>query len=93
MERVRGRQRVRQDEKEDLSQGKRTLFVDNVWLYNLFSKFGKIRDLFIPSKKSKITGQSSCFIRFLTKVEGHIINTSEIPCGVVDLVRYCQQIM
>lgn len=81
------RERVRQDEKEDLSQGNRTLFVGNVWLYNLLSKFGKIRDLFITSKKSKITGQSSCFIRFLTKVEGYIINTSEIPCGVVDIVR------
>lgn len=48
-----------------------TLFIDNlpddsssVWVRNLFSKFGRVRDLFIPSKKSKITGLRFGFVRF-----------------------------
>ncbi|KAF7149002.1 hypothetical protein RHSIM_Rhsim03G0015400 [Rhododendron simsii] len=50
---------------------KSTVFVDNLpngirkgFLYNLFSRFGKIRDCYIPDKKSKRTGQSFGFIRF-----------------------------
>lgn len=48
-----------------------TIFVDNlpfhirkIWLYNLFSRFGIIRDLFIPTKRSKITGKNFAFVRF-----------------------------
>ena len=47
-----------------------TVFVDNlpkdvwkVWLYNLFSKFGKIQSIYIPNKKSKISGNQFGFVR------------------------------
>lgn len=47
------------------------LFVDNlpeqirkIWVYNLFSRFGKIREIFIPNKKSKISGRSFGFVRY-----------------------------
>lgn len=49
-----------------------TVFVDNlpsqirkIWIFNLFSRFGKIRNIFIPNKKSKIIGQNFAFVRFL----------------------------
>lgn len=48
-----------------------TIFVDylphrlrKIWVYNLFSKFGKINHVFIPNKKRKISGQSFEFVRF-----------------------------
>lgn len=57
--------------KEIYSQRSTTVFVDNlpdpirkIWVYNLFSRFGKIRDLFIPVKKSKITCRKFGFVRF-----------------------------
>ncbi|GFZ09917.1 hypothetical protein Acr_21g0005160 [Actinidia rufa] len=47
-----------------------TVFVDNlpkdvwkVWLYNLFSKFGKIQSIYIPNKKSKLSGNQFGFVR------------------------------
>lgn len=59
----------------DYSDPSATVFVDNlpfqirkIWIFNLFSRFGKIRNIFIPHKRSKITGQSFAFVRFL-KVE------------------------
>lgn len=53
-----------------------TLYVDNlpgdihkVWIYNLFARYGKIRDLFIPNKVSKTTGQKFGFVRFSSEKE------------------------
>lgn len=52
-----------------------TVFVDNlphqirkIWVYNLFSRFGALRNIFIPNKSSKITGQDFAFVRF-TRIE------------------------
>ncbi|KAF7120561.1 hypothetical protein RHSIM_Rhsim13G0125400 [Rhododendron simsii] len=63
--------RANQREKGDANRGHATLFVDNLpdqmrkaWVYNLFCKYGKIREIFIPNKKSKITGKCFGFIRF-----------------------------
>ncbi|KAH7865339.1 hypothetical protein Vadar_005348 [Vaccinium darrowii] len=54
------------------SHGSATVFVDNlpvqirkIWVYNLFSKYGKIRDIYIPNKKSKVSGRSFGFVRFV----------------------------
>ncbi|KAF7143126.1 hypothetical protein RHSIM_Rhsim05G0075400 [Rhododendron simsii] len=62
--------RANQREKGDANRGHATLFVDNLpdqmrkaWVYNLFCKYGKIREIFIPNKKSKITGRCFGFIR------------------------------
>ncbi|KAH7834790.1 hypothetical protein Vadar_019745 [Vaccinium darrowii] len=48
-----------------------TIFVDNqpiqirkIWVHNLFSRFGKVRDVFIPFKTSKISGRKFGFVRF-----------------------------
>lgn len=48
-----------------------TIFVDNLpngirkgFVHNLFSKFGRVWDCYIPNKRSRITGQSFGFIRF-----------------------------
>lgn len=56
-----------------------TLFVDNlpddswsVWVRNLFSKFGRVRDLFIPNKRSKITGMRFGFVRFARRDEANM---------------------
>ncbi|KAH7845818.1 hypothetical protein Vadar_006425 [Vaccinium darrowii] len=53
-----------------------TVFVDNlphqirkIWVFNLFSRYGKIKDIFIPNKKSKISGQSFGFVRFFRRDE------------------------
>ncbi|XP_057472861.1 uncharacterized protein LOC130761391 [Actinidia eriantha] len=47
-----------------------TVFVDNlpkdvwkVWLYNLFSRFRKIQSIYIPNKKSKLSGNKFGFVR------------------------------
>ncbi|GFS45394.1 hypothetical protein Acr_00g0095870 [Actinidia rufa] len=47
-----------------------TVFIDNlpkgtwkVWIYNLFFKFGKIQSIYIPTKKSKISGNQFGFVR------------------------------
>lgn len=65
--------------KAGFNQGIATVFVDNlpndiqkIWVYNLFSKFGRIRETFIPNKKSKITGQSFGFVRFVCSKEAAI---------------------
>lgn len=56
-----------------------TIFVDNlpyqirkIWLYNLFSRYGKIRSIFIPSKRSKISGQSFGFVRFYSHKDANL---------------------
>lgn len=48
-----------------------TLFVDNLpqdvsrnWLRKTYSKFGFVRDAFIPLKRSKVTGRNFWFIRY-----------------------------
>lgn len=53
-----------------------TLFVDNlpisikkIWIYNLFTKFGKIADIFLPNKRSKITNMQFGFVRFNNRKE------------------------
>lgn len=57
--------------RQTLSEKSSTIFADNlrvgirkVWVYNLFSKYGKIREVFIPNKRSKITNQSFGLVRF-----------------------------
>lgn len=51
-----------------------TLFVDNlplsirkIWVYNLFTKFGKISEVVIPNKRSKVTNQQFGFVRFFSR--------------------------
>lgn len=48
-----------------------TLFVDNIpeskdqsWLVKAFNMFGKVRDAFLPTKRSKRTGQKFGFVRY-----------------------------
>ncbi|GFZ08924.1 hypothetical protein Acr_20g0007320 [Actinidia rufa] len=55
---------------EDTLRRSITVFIDNlpqgvwkVWLYNLFSRFGKILSIFISKKKSKISGNLFGFVR------------------------------
>lgn len=56
--------------RQTISEKSSTIFADNlpvgirkIWVYNLFSKYGKIREVFIPNKRSKITNQSFGFVR------------------------------
>ncbi|KAI8525263.1 hypothetical protein RHMOL_Rhmol13G0217000 [Rhododendron molle] len=53
-----------------------TVFVDNlpleirkVWIFNLFSKFGQIREPYIPLKRSKISRNRFAFVRFNKREE------------------------
>lgn len=55
-----------------------SLFIDNlpkdvrkIWVYNLFSRFGKILELFISNKTSKINGQRFGFVKFGTRKEAY----------------------
>lgn len=48
-----------------------TLFIDNLpeftsqaWLRKFFTKFGVVKDVFIPQKRSKVTGRKFGFIRY-----------------------------
>lgn len=48
-----------------------TLFIDNLskftsqaWLRKFFTKFGIVRDVFIPQKRSKVTGRRFGFVRY-----------------------------
>ncbi|KAI8536896.1 hypothetical protein RHMOL_Rhmol10G0292300 [Rhododendron molle] len=81
-----------------------SLFIDNlpkdtqkIWIYNLFSRFRKIRDLYIPNKTSKITGQQFGFVRFGNRNEA--IKAAEEINGswvwghklVVNLARFQRQ--
>ena len=50
-----------------------TVFIDNlpqgiwkVWLFNLLSRFGRIQSIFSPNKKSRTTGKTFCFVRFVS---------------------------
>lgn len=65
------RERVREGEQNSSQGSISTLFVDNlpyeipkIWVHNLFSKFGKIRESFFPLKRSKISGNKFGFVRF-----------------------------
>ncbi|KAF7152496.1 hypothetical protein RHSIM_Rhsim01G0127900 [Rhododendron simsii] len=67
-----------------------SLFIDNlpkdtrkIWIYNLFSRFGKIRDLYIPNKTSRITGQKFGFVRFGNRMEA--VNAAEEINGPTDI--------
>ena len=55
---------------EDALRRSVTVFIDNlqkgvwkVWLYNLFSKFGKIQSIYTFHKKSKTSGNQFDFVR------------------------------
>ncbi|KAE9452391.1 hypothetical protein C3L33_15707, partial [Rhododendron williamsianum] len=48
-----------------------TLFVDNLpedvsqrWVSHLFNKFGVVKDIFIPGKRSKVAGKAFAFVRY-----------------------------
>lgn len=48
-----------------------TLYVDNlpldlrkIWVFNLFTRFGKVVSVFLPKKRSKLTNQQFGFVRF-----------------------------
>ncbi|XP_058203039.1 uncharacterized protein LOC131317507 [Rhododendron vialii] len=44
-------------------------------LYNLFCRFGKIRDIYIPNKRSKISGKRFCFVKFESREEAmHVVS-------------------
>ncbi|KAL7219249.1 hypothetical protein ACSBR2_012351 [Camellia fascicularis] len=67
----RGRQVSRSSWFEDRRVGLFTLFVDNLpepmdsrSLYKLFSKFGVVKDVFIPNKRKKSTNTRFGFIRY-----------------------------
>lgn len=56
-----------------------TLFIDNlptdirkIWMYNLFSKSGKVIDSYLPVKRSKISGNRFGFVRFAHKKEAMV---------------------
>ncbi|GFY93207.1 hypothetical protein Acr_08g0016030 [Actinidia rufa] len=58
-------------DKNDVFRRFVTVFIDNlpqgirkVWLYNFFSRFGKIQSVYVPNKKSKATGNQFGFLRF-----------------------------
>lgn len=67
---------TRGSSKETHSQNFPTIFVDHlphqirkIWLYNVFCRYGKIREIFIPNKRSKVKGQSLGFVRFYRRQE------------------------
>lgn len=54
--------------------GVSTIFVDNlpfqirkIWVHNLFARYGKVKEVVIPNKRSKVTGQSFGFVRFFNE--------------------------
>ncbi|KAH7865757.1 hypothetical protein Vadar_010794 [Vaccinium darrowii] len=54
-----------------INQSLVTLFVDNLpedtsqsWLKMMFNKYGVVKDVFIPEKRSKVTGNKFGFIRY-----------------------------
>ncbi|KAL7225721.1 hypothetical protein ACSBR1_020975 [Camellia fascicularis] len=56
-----------------------TIFVDNMpnsvnpkGLHNLFTKFGVVKDVFIPNKRRRITNTRFGFVRFDCKVEANV---------------------
>ncbi|KAL7197887.1 hypothetical protein ACSBR2_020416 [Camellia fascicularis] len=56
-----------------------TIFVDNIpnsvnpkGLHNLFTKFGVVKDVFIPNKRRRITNTRFGFVRFDCKVEANV---------------------
>ena len=58
-------------DKDDVFRRSITVFIDNllqgirkVWLYNFFSRFGKIQRVYVPNKKSKATRNQFGFLRF-----------------------------
>lgn len=62
---------MREGEQNSSQDSISTLFVDNlsyeirkIWVHNLFSKFGKIRESLFPLKRSKISGNKFGFVRF-----------------------------
>ncbi|KAF7150116.1 hypothetical protein RHSIM_Rhsim02G0133000 [Rhododendron simsii] len=66
-----GQGEINQEMEDDFQQRKSTIFVDNLpngirkgFMYNLISRFGRIRDCYIPNKKSRITRQSFGFVRY-----------------------------
>ncbi|KAH7863185.1 hypothetical protein Vadar_014453 [Vaccinium darrowii] len=59
-----------------------TLFVDNLpadvshrWVRNLFNKFGVVKNVFIPGKKSKVTGRLFGFVRYDCEVSAELAIT------------------
>lgn len=84
--------------------GNLTVFVDNlpidirkVWVYNLFSRYGNIRDIFIPKKRSKVSGQGFGFVRFEERKEAAqaVTNTNGIWVWnqklMVNLARFTKE--
>ncbi|KAI8570602.1 hypothetical protein RHMOL_Rhmol01G0048300 [Rhododendron molle] len=59
--------------------------IPKTWIYNLFSRFGKIRDIYIPNKRSKITGRRFCFVRFEVNREAEQAITRTAGIWVRDL--------
>ncbi|KAH7854609.1 hypothetical protein Vadar_015905 [Vaccinium darrowii] len=60
-------------------QGLHTLFVDNLTvdvgideIRELFNKFGVVRDVFIPLKRSKVTGNKFGFVRYDCRVSAEV---------------------
>ncbi|KAH7846502.1 hypothetical protein Vadar_014743 [Vaccinium darrowii] len=56
-----------------------TLFVDNLpdgvshsWLGNLFNEYGVVKDIYLPVKRSKVTGRHFGFIRYNCSVSADI---------------------
>ncbi|KAL7202233.1 hypothetical protein ACSBR1_033829 [Camellia fascicularis] len=76
-----------------------TIFVDNIpksvnpkGLYNLFSKFGVVKDVFIPQKKRKLTNTRSGFVRFNCSVAAKVAVQKENGLWVDDTAIKAEEI-
>ncbi|KAL7214301.1 hypothetical protein ACSBR1_026670 [Camellia fascicularis] len=68
-----------------------TIFVDNIpnsanpkGLHNLFTKFGAVKDVFIPNKRRRITNTRFAFVRFDCKVAANVAVQKENGLWVDD---------
>lgn len=87
-----------------MSDSATTLFVDNlpisirkIWIHNLFVRFGKVSEIFIPNKWSKITKQQFGFVNFrnrkdailaIANTNGHWVLGSETGGTLCEIWGY-----
>ncbi|KAL7236416.1 hypothetical protein ACSBR1_019657 [Camellia fascicularis] len=74
------------------SKGLSSVFVDNIpstmdpkSLFHLFTKFGRVKDVFIPQKRRKTTNTRFCFIRFDCSVMANVVVQKANGLWVVDI--------
>ncbi|KAL7206346.1 hypothetical protein ACSBR2_019121 [Camellia fascicularis] len=54
-------------------------------LFHLFTKFGRVKDVFIPQKRRKTTNTRFCFIRFDCSVTANVVVQKANGLWVVDI--------